>query len=363
MAVVACPGCGKPTLVSLATPDVLSCVACAYRGQPPRESAGPLREAAAAVFRSPIASRQLSDSIRRALGSSGFYGRRFTLLAAATTMPFVLAELLFYVGDRSANGDSNVVLNGFMLGTIGGAALLWALGRALIRRRQRAMEEACAARPPEVEGQPASCHLCGAPITEHAEAFVRCAFCGADNLVSPGVLRRVRGVLSPWYGSQVQAVELALARMRQASEGMMLRVIAGAFLIPTLLFLGTIVGVLIASRCEIRPDLGRRYAAVETPAGRCIGHVVMEPDQEARVYFGLWHPPGFPPSKLVPRSSIEPFAPGALVGKRVVTFRGEVGDVAVVRGSALFGNAVGFVGQPPEAIGAAITGLCLTGAQ
>lgn len=363
MPVVSCPRCGKPTWVSLATPDFLSCVACAYRGQPPRESVGPLHEAAAAVFRSPIAARQLSDSVRRALGSSGFYGRRFTLLAAATTSPFVLAELLFYVGDRSANGDSNIVLNAFMLGTLGGVVLLCAVGRALIRKRQRAMEDACAARPPDVEGEPASCHVCGAPITEHAEAFVRCAFCGADNLVSPRVLQRVRGVLSPWYGSQVQAVELALARMRSASEGMMVRIIAGAFLVPTLLFFGTIIGMLIAARLQIRPDLGRRYAAVDTTAGRCIGHVVMERDQQARVYFGLWHPPGFPPSQLVPRSSVEPFAPSALIGKTVVTYDGRVGDIAVVRGHALFGNAVSFVGLPPEAMGAPITGLCFPGPQ
>jgi len=66
--------------------------------------------------------------------------------------------------------------------------------RTGLRRIGRRVEQRFAATPPRVEGEPASCRLCGAPLPAPslgAGGIVACAFCRAENLADPATLERM----------------------------------------------------------------------------------------------------------------------------------------------------------------------------
>jgi hypothetical protein len=71
MYVVTCPGCARPSAVSLAHPDMMACDACGYRGPIPEDAARSLRAAVAMIRGLDARGRQLSAVQRRALHSSG----------------------------------------------------------------------------------------------------------------------------------------------------------------------------------------------------------------------------------------------------------------------------------------------------
>jgi LSD1 subclass zinc finger protein len=65
---------------------------------------------------------------------------------------------------------------------VGTALGVYGRRRAISRRR---LQASLAARPPSRDGGPSECRLCGAPLSVPADALgVRCAYCGADNLVA-----------------------------------------------------------------------------------------------------------------------------------------------------------------------------------
>lgn len=360
MPVVSCPRCGKPSAVSLATPDAMRCDACSYQGAPAPDVVQSLRDAAAVIARSPIASRQLSDSVKRALGSANSYRLRFTGISAGCSTPVILGALCFGLGQAASHDDTNWMLVAFSLAMVVETIALAALGGALIARRQRAMEDACAARPPSAPGEPSTCHLCGAPLVGHAEAFVRCGFCAADNLAAPAVLARVRGVLSSWHGSQVEAIERALDKVRAINRGATAFMILGAVAIPPFVLVQFVI--LFAVGMVIGPDIDRsaRYTVVHTTAGECIGRIKLpQHGSTTLVLFGLWRPNGLPEEMTLPSSQVHAFAVTKLKGKRVRSYMGETGKVQKVVGSPLHGNAVSLdVGTDKVQIHAP-TGLCL----
>jgi hypothetical protein len=336
----------------------MRCDACGYNGAPSSDVLSALREAAAVVARSPIEARQLSDSIKRALGSGNSYRRRFTWIFAVCTAPVVIAALLFAIGQAVSSDDLNGVLIAFSLAMVIETALLGVLGRAILARRQRLMEDACAARPPASPGEPTTCHICGAPLIGHAEAFVRCGFCAADNLVAPSVLARVRGVLSPWFGSQVATVEAALAGMREVNRGATALMLVGALGVPPFVLVQFVVGVLVAQAYGGRGlDTSARYTVIKTPAGDCIGRV-QAAGGNTTVIFGLWRPPGLPEEMHVPTTTVRAFSITKLKGKRVRSYRGDTGKVQGVLGSPLTGNSVKITSGGVQTV-VAVTGVCL----
>ncbi|APR85142.1 Hypothetical protein A7982_10491 [Minicystis rosea] len=355
---MSCPRCGKPSAVSLATPEAMRCTACGYHGAPAPDVVRSLLEAAAVVARSPIQSRQLSDSVRRALSSANAYRLRFTGISMGCSTPVILGALCFGLGQAASNDDTNWMLVAFGVAMVLETFALAALGGALIARRQRAMEEACAARPPSAPGEPSTCHLCGAPLVGHTEAFVRCGFCAADNLVAPAVLARARGVLSPWYGSQVEAVESALERVRTVNNGATLFMILGAVAIPPFVLIQFILIVAIGVGIGVDIDKSVRYTVVHTAAGECIGRIKPQ-GNKTLVLFGLWRPNDLPTEMTIPASQVHAFALSKLQGKRVRAYTGEMGRVERVLGSPLHGNSVGLdVGTGKMQLHAP-TGLCL----
>jgi DNA-directed RNA polymerase subunit RPC12/RpoP len=360
MPVISCPNCGKPSIASLAKPDAMQCAACGHRGSPPPDVVHSLREAAAIIGRSSVEARQLTDSVKRALASGNSYRRRFTWIFGGCSTPVVLFMLLMVIGAIATKAKDG---NGFVLAAcfamIVETVLLGIAGRALLARRQRMMEEACAAHPPSAPGEPTTCHVCGAPLLGHAEAFVRCQFCGADNLVAPAVLARVRGALSPWYGSQSAAVERALANMRDVNRGATVLMMLGALAVPPVMLLQVGILLLVVNSSDPDADPSVQYTVVKTSAGDCIGRIASRAGSTTTVNFGAWKPDKLPMEMQVPTSQIKAFTVTKLNGKRVRTYEGKSGKVIGVLGSPLEGNAVKIPSKTWAPTIAAVTGLCL----
>lgn len=189
-----CPECGKPAELSLASPDHMSCAACGYAGPPPGDTPGRLREAAGALEGLDRAQRQLSGFSRRILGAASTRTIVFLLTAAGVSLPFALCLASATSAQLSRAGT--VHLGHAVTWLVCASPLLFMAGFALvgnawIGRKIGALRLRLAATPPPRPGEPAACHVCGGPVTSSgAEAFSRCGYCGADNLVLPEVLHR-----------------------------------------------------------------------------------------------------------------------------------------------------------------------------
>ncbi|HTN89410.1 MAG TPA: hypothetical protein VL242_37295 [Sorangium sp.] len=364
MLAVHCPRCGRPAPVSLASPDFMACAACHYRGPPPAAAAQGLRAAAHVVLQTDARRRQLSDALRRTLVTASRRHARLLVVFALASVPITGFTALILLGLWvSPDTDGDVVTGGMVvaswLGTVGaGAAVL-----ALVRRRQRRIEEACAARPPAAPGEPAACHVCGAPLGGGDGAVARCGFCAADNLVSPAVLERVRARQVVVLQSFEQAVSAELASFGRATSGAAAAVVATALVVPVAVFLLAIAAVLAREWGRPPVDDTVRYAVVSTPLGQCVGK--LSPggaDGGAAVRFGGFRRAELPEEQaLAPGAAIEAVSPAALVG-RAVTAKQGAGVVAEVFSSPLTGNSVEVRREDGTSFTSSIAGLCLGGA-
>ncbi|WP_437734008.1 hypothetical protein [Sorangium sp. So ce1335] len=368
MLAVHCPRCGRPAPVSLASPDLMACAACHHRGPPPAEAAQGLRAAAQIVLQADVRRRQLSDALRRTLATASRRHARLLVVFALASVPITGFAALVLLGLWiSADRDGRLVTGGMVvaawLGTVGaGAAVL-----ALVRRRQRRLEEACAARPPAAPGEPAACHVCGAPLDGGGDdggsgMIARCGFCGADNLVAPAVLERVRARQVVIFRSFEQAVSAELASFGRATSGAAAAVVATALVVPVAVFAVAVVAVVIAESRRPPVDAAVRYAVVSTPVGQCVGKVASGTDGGAAVRFGGFRRTELPEEQaLAPGAPIEAVSPGALVG-RAVTAKEGTGVVEEVFSSPLTGNSVEVRRADGTSFTSSIAGLCLDGA-
>ncbi|XXT19538.1 hypothetical protein WME94_55880 [Sorangium sp. So ce429] len=363
MLAVHCPHCGRPAPVSLASPDLMACAACHYRGPPPAAAAQGLRAAAHVVLQTDVRRRQLSDALRRALVTASQRHARLLVVFALASVPITGFAALILLGLWvSPDTDGDVVTGGMVvaswLGTVGaGAAVL-----ALVRRRQRRIEEACAARPPAAPGEPAACHVCGAPLGGGDGAVARCGFCAADNLVSPAVLERVRARQVVVLQSLEQAVSAELASFGRATSGAAAAVVATALVVPVAVFILAIAAVLVGEWRRPPVDAAVRYAVVSTPLGQCVGKLSPGADGGAVVRFGGFRRAELPEEQaLAPGASIEAVSPRALVG-RAVTAKQGAGVVAEVFSSPLTGNSAEVRREDGTSFTSSIAGLCLGGA-
>ncbi|WP_438006918.1 hypothetical protein WME89_51670 [Sorangium sp. So ce321] len=362
MLAVHCPRCGRPAPVSLASPDLMACAACHYRGPPPAAAAQGLRAAAHVVLQTDVRRRQLSDALRRMLVTASQRHARLLVVFALASVPITGFAALILLGLWvSPDTDGDVVTGGMVvaswLGTVGaGAAVL-----ALVRRRQRRIEEACAARPPAAPGEPAACHVCGAPLGGGDGAVARCGFCAADNLVSPAVLERVRARQVVVLQSFEQAVSAELASFGRATSGAAAAVVATALVVPVAVFILAIAAVLAREAGRPPVDAAVRYAVVSTPLGQCVGKLSPGADGGAAVRFGGFRRAELPEEQaLAPGAPIEAVSPGALVG-RVVTAKQGAGVVTEVFSSPLTGNSAAVRREDGSSFTSSIAGLCLGG--
>ncbi|WP_437577134.1 hypothetical protein [Sorangium sp. So ce887] len=362
MLAVHCPRCGRPAPVSLASPDLMACAACPYRGPPPGEAAQGLRAAAHVVFQTDVRRRQLSDALRRMLVTASQRHARLLVVFALASVPITAFAALLLLGLWvSPDTEGNLVTGGMVvaswLGTVGaGAAVL-----VLMRRRQRRIEEACAARPPAVPGEPAACHVCGAPLGGGDGAIARCGFCAADNLVAPAVLERVRARQVVILQSFEQAVSAELASFGRATSGAAAAVVATALVVPVAAFVLAVAAVLVGESRRLPIDATVRYVVVSTPVGQCVGKIVSKTEGGSAVRFGGFRRAELPEEQAIaPGAPVEAVSPRSLVG-RFVTAKNGAGVVEEVFSSPLTGNTAEVQREDGTSFTSSVAGLCLSG--
>ncbi|WP_437762701.1 hypothetical protein WMF27_44895 [Sorangium sp. So ce281] len=362
MLAVHCPRCGRPAPVSLASPDRMACAACHYRGPLPGEAAQGLRAAAHVVFQTDVRRRQLSEALRRRLVTASRRHARLLVVFALASVPITLLGALIVLGVWvSPDTEGNVITGGMVvaawLGTVGtGAAVL-----AVMRSRQRRLEEACAARPPAAPGEPAACHVCGAPLGAGDGAIARCGFCAADNLVAAPVLERVRARQVVILRSFEQAVSAELASFGRATSGAAAVVVATALAVPVASFVLAVAVTLVGESRRSPVDAAVTYAVVGTPLGQCIGKIMPGKGGGTAVRFGGFRRAELPEEQAIaPGAPIEAVSPASLVGRSVTAKQG-AGVVQGVFSSPLTGNSVEVRREEGTSFTSSIAGLCLSG--
>jgi hypothetical protein len=206
-----------------------------------------------------VRTRQLSDQ------------QRSMLSASHTTVVFILVLLVV----PCASGEGLLSMSAFKAGDprgaiepLGGAAcVLLAAGLVLwlLRRNRLRLLLAFAADAPAVPGQPATCHVCGAPL-EAGVHVVRCGYCAADNIVDEHAIRRAAASRRVVFAEQAAAVIGGALRHDLLSR------IAGwtlLFLVPVAAFGGHAatrgaVALLDAQVEERPPKADIRYVALRS---------------------------------------------------------------------------------------------------
>jgi hypothetical protein len=270
MLVANCPGCGRPTPVSLGSPDTLSCRACGRVGPSPPAIAAELRAADAIVRQSLASHRQLSASQRRAVASAGQAHVGFLVLLGVSLLPALatscLGALAVHDGVGRAAGALVVVP---LLVTL----LACALVHRWVATNRRNLEDACAATPPAVVGAPCTCRTCGAPLTASTAAIERCTYCAADNVVRAAVLARAAHAERATATGVREQVQASLARaQRAATRGGVVSVLAGLVALP----IGVATTVLLFATnlfAKGAPDPNARFMLVAVGERQCVADV------------------------------------------------------------------------------------------
>jgi LSD1 subclass zinc finger protein len=191
-----CPRCGAP-LPAAADGAHVTCTACGATTTVETGGAAALAERA---------SREEAEALFATLGEPPSWSQRVAVVLAnpwlwLLLLPFALATLVRVAmviqeaiavaweratGDRLMHVAAPPVQWLLSMGLVAAVALLllvWSLlGKRVDARRE--LQAALACKPPETPGGPSGCRHCGAPLTVPPGALgVRCAYCGADNLV------------------------------------------------------------------------------------------------------------------------------------------------------------------------------------
>jgi hypothetical protein len=328
-----CPRCGAPNPVSLATPERQRCDHCKYDGAPAPETLAHLRHARDLLLQQDAGERTLNKLQRRTLLSAWWQKLKFASVLLLVTIPFVL-----FAGTCSLMSGHVawwvVVIMGFLPVTIMFAS--GAFGAWIIARARRNLEEACAATPPRAPGEPACCHVCGAPLSPApGEVVCSCGFCRADNVVAPAVLERMRSRsrhVFHHYESEIRHE----ARSLGAHSTRAIRVTLAAAVTAPLLSLGALVVVAIALTIKEDPvNAEVEYVAWKTPEALCLGRLWRRPTGDFAIEFSS-PPPGLTGNRVDVKSlgSAQVFRASELVHKLVFT-GGGVGKVVRVYGDAL----------------------------
>lgn len=334
-----CPRCGRPASFHLTRPDVLRCAGCGYVGAPPPAAAAHLAAASSFLATLDVRTRQLSGEQQRAIEGARRSATRYVIAVALLGVPFAIwaiAGVAVSTGARAGFDWGAAALGLLPLAFYAGWTGLMA---RFVFGRARRIEEACAARP-DPAGGPAACHVCGGTVpAPSGSPFVRCPYCAADNYCEPDVVRRMGEKQAVVLRSFEQEIA---TRARAASETV---TNAGCVLVPMALGapIGTVVTMMIVaiplSSRESPTDPSVEYAAVDTPAGRCIARVYRE-GSAVVLDFGI----STRPPAIVDReerrpsdAGLERFPATALVGRAVRTLE-HTGTVKKVYRTALDPN-------------------------
>ncbi|HBQ18363.1 MAG TPA: hypothetical protein DEF51_46970 [Myxococcales bacterium] len=338
-----CPECGRPGPVQLAAPDRFACGACGYRGAPPGQASAQLREAASILTRTDARRRQLSTFQRRLLTSDLFGTLVYLAACAAVLLPFAGCFALSAFTPGGPVDWAALLMCAtpvLVVLTFGASGLLF------LRSRLARVRAQLAAFPPPTPGAPAACHVCGGPLAATSDAaFVRCAFCRADNLVSPRVLAalgdaRAR-VLEDFTGEVGRRSAIARQAFRSALRGLGLGALVAA---PLACCLGASV-FSVMNNIETEPYEDAEYALVDAPAGRCVTRVRGLVGGNVSLVTGDWAR-GASVTTRRPRAEVPVFRAAALAGMRV-RHEGREARVARITGTGGTGeNRLHLEGAP-----------------
>lgn len=265
-----CPSCGRPGPLRLDQPNRFTC-SCGYDGAPPRELAGRIQAAARILVEQDATYRQLSTLQRRVLSSGLFASAVYLIVLGIALLPFSLCFVLLL----SQRGPTNV----FLIALFGTPLLVIALfggsGLLFMRSRLGRARQALRAFPAAAPGEPARCHLCGAPVTPLEDhAFVRCGHCGADNLVDVATVQALdarRDLVLDGFEAEVgRRATIGRQAFRSAVRGVLASILLA---LPVAVCVGFVVfAALRQIETEIYDEL--EYAVVANGGGRrCVVRV------------------------------------------------------------------------------------------
>lgn len=328
-----CPRCGAPNPVSLATPERQRCDHCKYDGAPAPDTLAHLRHARDLLLQQDARERTLSSLQRRTLMSAWWQKLKFAIVLLFVTIPFV-----FFAGTCSLMSGQVAWWVVVVMGFLPLAVMLasGAFGAWIIARARRNLEEACAASPPRAPGEPACCHVCGAPLSNApGEVVCSCGFCRADNVVATGVLARMRHRTHHVF-EHYEAETRREARSLGARSTWAIRVTLAAAVAAPLLSVGVLGMVAIALTFREDPvNADVEYVAWRTPEALCLGRLWRKPAGEFVIEFSN-PPPGLTSRSIGAKNleNAEVFRASQLINKLVHT-GGGVGRIARVYGDAL----------------------------
>ena len=273
--------------VSLATPELIHCGACGYRGVPSADVTARLREAAEMLRTEAVGDRQLTIAQRRALTrgakSEGCVFAALMLLG----WPFFLmvaSNLIGGLRNEGAEARRQLLAGCSYVPTLVILAGLATVAFFQLRRMRGALEASCAALPPGRAGEPAGCYVCGGPVAPRGvEVVARCTFCGADNIVAPEVVHAAAPLRRAQMGSYAEHISSQARALASAGRSRALMWVAAVPLFTCLcgcpnIFLGYRLGLAESptSQCE--------HVLIETSVGRCVA------EQRAGVAYIDGHP-------------------------------------------------------------------------
>lgn len=315
---VACPSCGAPAPVSLATPDSIACGNCHHQGPSSPELSRELRAAADALWQMDAADRQLSGAQRLNVASARSYLVFLSIGLGAVLLPLMLLAggcvALFGTAESFEPGNLLFIALGALPLVLGLGASLLALRH--VHRRGAALVERCAAVPPVAQGHPARCHVCGGPLEVHArQGIVRCGFCQADNLVSRSVLSRLGARRQARIGQLLEQVQGEARALDQSAMAAGAAAFATVLLAPVVGFV-LLVGIVIAGTAtETEPLPDAVYALAPYTNTRCVVRVVRAGSGEVLEH-GTDRPVGAPERSAAP-SGLERVRGAELAGREL----------------------------------------------
>jgi hypothetical protein len=297
----------------LGRPDVVRCPGCGYLGPPPAEAQGPLRHAAHVLSSIDQRHRQLSAAQRRTL----LLGRRragcFTCLALLLGLPFACLSLMALLTLVTGKGTWSDVLFGAgpLLG-FGSAVLVLGLWARVARG---ALERAAVAFPPSAPGEPASCHVCGGPVPVGVEPLVRCAYCGADNLVEPAALQRAgskRALALDAWENDIERHARAAATTTRAASALLL---PAAVVFPAVALVG---GALVLLSIEHPAAESVEYTERATAKGQLCVARVRRDGAAVRLDWEHRPPEGESDTPVPAPPEMRPFRASSVLGKELL---------------------------------------------
>lgn len=354
---IACPQCGRPVPLSLATPDRVTCGSCGFAGAAPPDVRQRLAAAGQILHSIHARERQLTGQQQRALGSSRGAAIGYWLTTAIVGVPLLacgaLGSLWALGGKQTSFAGAAISLAPLVL-----FVLAAVLGQRWVQKRYAALRIACAAIPPAAPGQPAGCHVCGAPLAQGTTAIARCGHCAADNVVAPDALAAAAAsratAVSDFEGSVRREATLARTVAKQATFAILASAIGAPFF-TVVMFL---VVAAVLSQIEGPLDLTYRYGVVQTDAGNCVARVYPRTDGKWLLGWGSRPPAGKPSIEVRDTASdIPPLTANDLTGKRVRAGAGDrppAGVIERVHGNWLAGNGAVIAGSTWP-----LEGLCL----